>query len=86
MKKLTALPAWWGLTMMVLAGVFAFPAIGQLQEGHEVEIWDAKVEVKGIMYAGGILIWSYGSIILSAVFIAVGLQILVTSDRKAQQE
>ena len=86
MKKLTALPAWWGIMMMVMAGIFAFPAIGHLTEGHVSEIWDVKVEFKGYLYSLGMLLWSYGSIILSAVFIAVGLQILVTSDKKANQE
>ena len=86
MKNLTALPAWWGLLMIVIAGMFAFPAILHIAEGHNSLVWEIKIQEFGLNYSLGILIWSYFSLILSAFFAGTGLQILLTSDPKANEK
>lgn len=80
MKDLTALPNWWGMVLIILAALFSFPAVGMILEAHNSELWKVKSDTMGMFYPEASLIWSYFSILGSAVFLGIGIDVIRKAD------
>jgi|LWDU01.1.fsa_nt_gi hypothetical protein len=79
-QMIHSMPLWFGWFLIILAMFLAYPAVGNIIESNNDELWKSKVTQMGITYSTGSLFWSYLSLIVQAFFIGTGVQVIRNKD------